>query len=974
MAEASISVAQDQFSCPVCLDLLKDPVTIPCGHSYCMNCITTCWNQEDPNGVYSCPQCRQTFIPRPVLCKNVVFAEMVEQLKKTKLHGVVPAQCDAGPGDVACDICTGTKYKAIKSCLVCLKSYCQNHLEQHEIFFKGKKHNLMDATGRLQKAVRNIGSLLLTPQENEVLFNHLGRKCISLCSAVVQVYGADRNSSWMKKCCGVACLVKDNSQRSYFIRVVDIKEGKILFDQDLISKFSITSSRPDFITFAGDMLQFGLHFDSEVEAKRFKSTTNDILCRKKTGPSGFPGNLRKSAEIVNLNNFQHISHVGWDPNTGFDLNNLDPDLKNLFDMCGISEAQLKDKETSKVIYDFIEKKGGVEAVKNELRRQGPQELSGPTLPVATDDLKNPEINSQHSAKISKKIFQKLKKKKSEISRPKNFRSQVEERETSLFIPGVSFVQCNHFCPDFFKGRAHWVGWDPNTEFDLNNLDPELKKLFDMCGISEAELKDKEMSKVIYDFIEKKGGVEAVKNELRRQEKIPKPPNEDLVLTEEATSSRQSLRPSNAATSFDVKHHPQEALEAQCPICTGTFPVSELEWHASFCGESPGGVSEKLSCSDLDHISCEEDVIHYAAAQINTSNTFEICVSRDNMVERGLKLWKRQKTGSPVNPLKITFLGEPGVDTGALRKEFLSTMVAGIERRLFEGDVMKGKMPKYSLNDLDNELFKVAGEIFAVSIAQGGPAPRFMQKWCYEYLVTGNIKRDGVHDTEISPLIKMIEDASDLSNYTKEILDCGYTGPINIDHKESILRAIALHITTKRIPMLQQLCKGLEIYDLIKVMQRKPQECHNLFVIGYNEKVDSHYILSHLAPEMSPTGSVKQVKESKIMEFFQDFLLELEDTQPEDGAAGETLSEPKIMQWMTGQAHRHLLVSERETFKIVIKFDHCCLQHKPNHTVCYPIVSACTNTITFPVVHMVDYESFKTLMQTAVTYGARFDRV
>lgn len=45
-------------------------------------------------------------------------------------------------------------------------------------------------------------------------------------------------------------------------------------------------------------------------------------------------------------------------------------MKNLFDMCGISEAQLKDKETSKVIYDFIEKTGGVEAVKNELRRQG----------------------------------------------------------------------------------------------------------------------------------------------------------------------------------------------------------------------------------------------------------------------------------------------------------------------------------------------------------------------------------------------------------------------------------------------------------------------------------------------------------------------------------------------------------------------------------------------------------------------------
>nr|ACA13262.1 dsRed1/N-WASP/Cdc42/ECFP fusion protein [synthetic construct] len=74
------------------------------------------------------------------------------------------------------------------------------------------------------------------------------------------------------------------------------------------------------------------------------------------------------ADIGTPSNFQHIGHVGWDPNTGFDLNNLDPELKNLFDMCGISEAQLKDRETSKVIYDFIEKTGGVEAVKNELRR------------------------------------------------------------------------------------------------------------------------------------------------------------------------------------------------------------------------------------------------------------------------------------------------------------------------------------------------------------------------------------------------------------------------------------------------------------------------------------------------------------------------------------------------------------------------------------------------------------------------------
>lgn len=44
-----------------------------------------------------------------------------------------------------------------------------------------------------------------------------------MCSVVVQIYAAERNAMWSKKCCGVACLVKDNPQRSYFIRIYDIK-------------------------------------------------------------------------------------------------------------------------------------------------------------------------------------------------------------------------------------------------------------------------------------------------------------------------------------------------------------------------------------------------------------------------------------------------------------------------------------------------------------------------------------------------------------------------------------------------------------------------------------------------------------------------------------------------------------------------------------------------------------------------------
>uniref|UniRef100_A0A671PKX9 Uncharacterized protein n=1 Tax=Sinocyclocheilus anshuiensis TaxID=1608454 RepID=A0A671PKX9_9TELE len=132
-----------------CVCVVCDPVAIPCGHSYCMSCITGCWDQEDQMRVYSCPQCRQTFSPRPALARNTMLAEVVEKLKKTKLS----ADCDAGAGDVQCDVCTGRKYKAVRSCLVCLNSYCQNHIEQHESWFKGKRHNLTDATGRLQEMI-----------------------------------------------------------------------------------------------------------------------------------------------------------------------------------------------------------------------------------------------------------------------------------------------------------------------------------------------------------------------------------------------------------------------------------------------------------------------------------------------------------------------------------------------------------------------------------------------------------------------------------------------------------------------------------------------------------------------------------------------------------------------------------------------------------------------------------------------------
>ncbi|XP_045072210.1 tripartite motif-containing protein 16-like [Coregonus clupeaformis] len=155
MAQQGVLLDQDQFCCSVCLDLLKEPVVIPCGHSYCRSCIEGCWDQEVLKGVCSCPQCRETFTPRPNLRKNNMLAEVVEKLKKTGLQAAPPpALCYAGPGDVACDVCTGTrKRKALISCLVCLASYCETHLQSHYESPALKKHKLVKATAQLQEKI-----------------------------------------------------------------------------------------------------------------------------------------------------------------------------------------------------------------------------------------------------------------------------------------------------------------------------------------------------------------------------------------------------------------------------------------------------------------------------------------------------------------------------------------------------------------------------------------------------------------------------------------------------------------------------------------------------------------------------------------------------------------------------------------------------------------------------------------------------
>ena len=59
---------------------------------------------------------------------------------------------------------------------------------------------------------------------------------------------------------------------------------------------------------------------------------------------------------------------------------------------------------------------------------------------------------------------------------------------------------------------------------MNNLDPDMKQLFTLVGIDQDEQVDKDTVDFIYDFVEKSGGMEVLRKEMKQQPPPPAPPS------------------------------------------------------------------------------------------------------------------------------------------------------------------------------------------------------------------------------------------------------------------------------------------------------------------------------------------------------------------------------------------------------------------------------------------------------------------
>ncbi|XP_036812402.1 uncharacterized protein LOC110500832 [Oncorhynchus mykiss] len=230
------TLSEESFQCSICLEVFVEPVSTPCGHSFCKACLQGYW---DHSKKFLCPMCKKSYSRRPELSINRVLAEIAAHFQglevgavspNTKggvvagspvaghrVHGESPAAAAEGgefarAGEVPCDACIGRKMRALKSCLNCPGSFCEAHLRHHKKVKSLTFHRLVEPVHHLEEKLCKKHERLL-----EVYCrNDHDCVCISCAEATHkthEIVSVDRE--WKKK---MNYLGKRRSELKYMIK------------------------------------------------------------------------------------------------------------------------------------------------------------------------------------------------------------------------------------------------------------------------------------------------------------------------------------------------------------------------------------------------------------------------------------------------------------------------------------------------------------------------------------------------------------------------------------------------------------------------------------------------------------------------------------------------------------------------------------------------------------------------------------
>eukprot|EP00029_Vermamoeba_vermiformis_P000672 TRINITY_DN1086_c0_g1_i1.p1 TRINITY_DN1086_c0_g1~~TRINITY_DN1086_c0_g1_i1.p1 ORF type:complete len:390 (+),score=122.35 TRINITY_DN1086_c0_g1_i1:199-1368(+) len=227
----------------------------------------------------------------------------------------------------------------------------------------------------------------LESSDQPIITSAIGPICIIHEKTVARLYRAEGSGWGFTGIVGAACILTDPTKAAHFIKIVDLTSQKVVFSQELYENFAYSAPTSFFHTFETDQFVAGLSFADEGESGNFQKKVE--FCRSNplsappgksnaTTPAGgsskpkdkkkdkkpgffkklFGGKDAKSSPanftLSDPKGFKHVSHAGWNADQGiFEINNIPPEWKQLFQTVGIKENELTDKRMAPVIYNEL---------------------------------------------------------------------------------------------------------------------------------------------------------------------------------------------------------------------------------------------------------------------------------------------------------------------------------------------------------------------------------------------------------------------------------------------------------------------------------------------------------------------------------------------------------------------------------------------------------------------------------------------
>ncbi|NWI33876.1 TRI65 protein, partial [Sula dactylatra] len=186
---------EEKLVCAICLELFRVPVTLPCGHNFCMRCISDHWQKQEQVPArakrgYECPECRGIFEQHPELKKNVNLCSVVEVARdgEARVSGVERRKMAHGelcpqhgyPLELYCE----DEQQCI--CYVCTVQQCQQH---RRVLFeeeRSKKQALLKES--LEKALEESERIEEAMQELEDQMNSIKDSSEGLKSVILSKF------------------------------------------------------------------------------------------------------------------------------------------------------------------------------------------------------------------------------------------------------------------------------------------------------------------------------------------------------------------------------------------------------------------------------------------------------------------------------------------------------------------------------------------------------------------------------------------------------------------------------------------------------------------------------------------------------------------------------------------------------------------------------------------------------------------